>query len=867
MSLHVPHDDVHGIATAQLANGTEVTVITTSRDSQVLQTSDEGLSWRPVFGEGLELARADTVIWDSHPSAQKFIIGSDYGFWTFDPITGDVEEFNLGLPADNSSRYACQIVTPSEGNYGPVFMINQLGQIWVIDHTSSRWKLTHETGIADPRGQLAIVRDFDITSTNARLKSLAASVAGILYVSEDGGVNWRKHPQFLTQATRPEDPLITAISFASDYEHSGNVVLATSEPEKNSFSSDRGTIYQSGDFGDSFQSVAQFKTSIRAIVSTPVGPSGNRWFLASGFAHPRANQPGKSIGILRSQDGGLTWSDYGSRQDFVQEVDSAETVPGNRALLQDFEVMPDFATSGRIYFGRSEGLYCSNDEGWQWIRRSYRPSSQVRGVDSLIDNAGDLVAFSGGYGTGTLRSNLNTGEVDVLSGGTNNYVHSVKLSPSFNQDGMLIVGGSRGPSIWYDPEIGAPNVHNVLGWKSISLGHHLGYVRGIAYSPRFDARAVAGSDQVVFFSTSSELNTNFVSPDAGRSVLVLDKLTDGTPAPFMRYLAVAPSYDSTKTTGRVDVYGAHGKTLYRLKGSKWEPIFKLPRKVQRMVIAPDFDRDATTPGLPRLFFALQSPPYFVEYVDDYRNPTLTEYSEGMEQGYPVAVACPPDFASSQTVYLATFSSGVKKLDLTQPLPQWQPVGVDFPDLWISNLTLSPNFAQDKTVIVGSQDGVIYCKDTPAGKWQSKIPPTLRDNEAPEFHLYQPGLPGNPDDLRTSRWDINDTFSLRETTSLELIDTTVFSTSNNGSYLDCAEYAGGVKLHTFSGPDCGEVIISAENYWTGAPLGSKTVDLSGQYWENASVSLSFTFQPVRIRVEAKLDKGESFHFDGMTFGPR
>ena len=90
--IHVPHDDVHGIATAQLPGGVEVTVIATSRDSQVLHTTDEGMSWRPVFGDGLELARADTVVWDSHSLGQRFIIGSNSGFWTFDPQTGVVEQ-------------------------------------------------------------------------------------------------------------------------------------------------------------------------------------------------------------------------------------------------------------------------------------------------------------------------------------------------------------------------------------------------------------------------------------------------------------------------------------------------------------------------------------------------------------------------------------------------------------------------------------------------------------------------------------------------------------------------------------------------------------------------------------------------------
>ncbi len=403
----------------------------------------------------------------------------------------------------------------------------------------------------------------------------------------------------------PDDPLITAIAYADDFSVSGKMVLATSVPEAISFTGDKGMIYQSSDFGVSFQFVQEFNTSIRSIAATPFGPSGNQWFLASGNAHPNVNYPTESIGILRSNDGGLTWNDYGSWQDFVQENDAADTVPGGRALIHDFEILPDFATTGRIIFGRSEGLYYSDDEGSQWIRRSYRPSSQVRGVDSVIDQNGDLIAFSGGYGSGTIRHNLTTGEVDVLDGGTNSYVHAVRCSPQFSEDGMMIVGGWRGPSIWYDPALAATNPHNVLGWMGVSLDYQIGYVRGIAYSPNFDARGVPGSDQVFFFSTSSRQNTNFISRDGGKTLHALDKMMDGSPAPYMRYLAVAPTFDPSVTTGPQDVYGINSKDLYRLVDSKWRRILHLPKKASRMTVAPDFDRDPGTPGLPRIFSPLR----------------------------------------------------------------------------------------------------------------------------------------------------------------------------------------------------------------------------------------------------------------------
>ncbi len=232
----------------------------------------------------------------------------------------------------------------------------------------------------------------------------------------------------------------------------------------------------------------------------------------------------------------------------------------------------------------------------------------------------------------------------------------------------------------------------------------------------------------------------------------------------------------------------------------------------------------------------------VELIDEAGNLVMNEYADGIDLAKPVSVACPSNFATTQTVYLATFSSGVKKLDLSQPAPTWVAVGVSDPDLWLSNMSLAPNFDQDPTVIIGSQDGLIYCKDEPGESWQFNMPPTWR-------------------------WDVTDTFSMRESSGMEFVDNTVHSTTNDGSYFNCMEYAGGLKLHTFRGPECGSITITVEDYWTGDAVGTKTVDLNATVWKNREVTMTFPFRPVRISVVADLDAGEVFHFDGMTFGPR
>jgi hypothetical protein len=863
-NLHVPHDDAHGVATAHLANGQIETLIVTQQESKVLRTRDEGLSWEPVSGDGLELGRPDAVVWDPHPNAQRFIIGTDEGIWSYDPISGEVHALNDGLPEGQEARWACQFHLSKSGVTGPLLMINKLGQAWSFDRGGSQWRLLFNTGFVDDRAQIAAVPRFADQVHSATSNTIAIASLGVLFMSYDAGESWRRHPQFAQPAASATDPLITAICFADDYATSGDIVLATSIASVSSYTGDEGTLWHSSDFATHFENVLQSDSSIRDVASTPQGPSGERWFLASVLEHAHYEYLAEGVGILRSSDGGATWDDFGTVQDFVMEVDSSSTINHGRELIHDFEVSPNFASDGEIIFGRSEGLYYSRNEGLKWRRRSFRPTSQVRSLDSFINVDGDLIAFAGSYGSGTYAHNVTTGESHLLFGGSNSYVDELMLSPQFDMDGQLLVGGSSGLSIWFDPLLGAPNPFNAHGWLSVPLDLRLGYVRAFGYSPNYDARGLPGTDQVFFFTTSSESETNYVTRDGGLTLEKLDKLSNGDQAPYLRYLVVAPTFDPDVVVGPQDVYAARGPFVYQLTSGRWKPIYYARTLIMSLEIASDFDRDPSTPGLPRIFITTFKAPYVTEIIDDVGGVVANEYPDGLGDSAVVRIACPPDFGATQTLYLSTFASGVRKIDLSLPSPSWTQVGENFPNLWATTMNLSPNFAQDRTIIVGSQAGLIIGQDVPGMTWESRRPPILRDNFAAEFHYYQPNNPNVPDPTRTWRWDTALTQPLAFTTDIEFIDLWLEYTESDGSYLECFEYAGGITVHTFAGPDGGTIDVSAENYWTGQLVAQTTVDLSSPGWSNKAVPLAFDLQPVRIKVTANLDPGERFYFDGMTF---
>lgn len=862
--FHVPHDNAHGVASALLPTGQIETVIATQRECRVLRTRDDGLSWEPVAGDGLELGRPDVVVWDPSLSTPRFLIGTDIGVWSYSPISGVVQRFDQGLPSHQGANWACQFAAPVSGKNVPIFMANKLGQVWELNRATETWELRLDSGVVDERAQIAVVPEFNGLGAPGPGKAVAASFQGVLYLSDDAGQNWTVHPQFDQQALNWNDPLITAMAFSHDFAASGEMVLATSIPNENNFSGDEGLIWRSSDYAFNFSAVHATNTSIRAIEPTPAGPSGKQWFMASGMSHPHFYTPELSIGILRSSDGGATWSDYGSAQDFAMEADSAETVKHGRALIHDFAVAPNFAQSGRLVFGRSEGLYYTNDEGLNWRRRSFRPTAQVRGLDSYIDAGGDLIAVAGSYGSGTYNQNM-LGDVTLMPTGSSAYVDEIDCSPRMAEDGFMLVGGARGLSFWFDPALQADNPFGTYGWKNVPLDRNLGYVRAFAYSPRFDGRGGHGRDQVFFFSTSSERTTNYYTRNGGRSFEVLDQLANGNDAPYMRHIKVAPTFREQDLRGSADVYAARSRWLFKLEDGKWKLIHSFPSWVTGLAIPEDFDRKQSTPGLPRIFVATERAPYFYEYIDEEDGAIINSYETGLGDGTVIGIATPDNFAQSKTVYLGTFTSGLRKLDLRQPSPQWQTVGDDFPNLWLTTFTLAADFANNPTIIAGSQAGLVVGQDAPGSTWRVSRPPLVRDNEAAEFNFFSPNHPENESPNRPWRWQRENIQATAANTDLEFIDVSIDCAENDGAWLTCSEYAGGISLHTMSGPDCGKVRIEVENYWTGASLKDVTVRLGSPEWSNQELQLDFPFQPVTIRVTAFLEAGEKLYFDGMTFG--
>lgn len=863
-SLHLPHDDVHGVATGILADGTRETVIATVQACRVLKTRDNGLSWETVHGDGLELARADHIIFDPNPLNRRFLIGTNKGVWVYDPATQITKRAMSGLPG-GLGRFVTSMAAPRDGSDGPVLLSNRLGQVWSLDRANARWDLLLDTGIFDERSQVAVYSNFDSTAGPGFSQSVAAAFGGVLQLSFDGGLSWNTHSQFSFVASSPQDPLITAITFADDFSISGDLVLATSVENLNHFTKDEGQIWQSGDFGVTFQAVLWTDSSVRAIAATPVGPSGQRWFLASTLKYPDYSLLSEGNGIYRSADGGISWDDYGSAQDFVSELDASDTVTLGREKIHTFGISPTYQTDGRIFFGRSEGFYTTRDEGLHWTRHNYRPVTHIRGLDSFVDNQNHLWSFGGSYGSGTIIQEVQGVAKKLLNDGPMMYQDELFLSPNFAEDGMMLVGGAAGLAFWFNPVLGAGNPHGVLGWKSIPKSVGLGYVRYVAFSPHFDGLGSVGSDQTLFFSSSTGNWSNIRSVDGGLTGEPLTRMVGGSPAPWLRNLAVADTYDASTSAGRTDVYGTADVGLFCLQDNRWRFVHQFPAFIETMTLVPDFDRDLSTPGLPKVFVGMTSYPYVAEIVDDPVAPSYREFPEGLERSSIIKILCPPDFAIRPVLYAATFTDGIKKLDLAQVNPVWETVGQNFPDFWVDSFSISPNFATDRLLIVGTQQGIVAGQDVSGANWVPRKTNFTRDNIAPSFRYYDPNHSQNPDPNRPWRWAGVGTKELRNRfPALTFMDESLAYTIHDGAFVQFTEDMSGFAIHTYRGPLSGSVLIEVRNWETGQLIVSQQEDLQGGVWKDELVEVNFPQQGVEVTVTTDLVGGSAFLFDGVTF---
>lgn len=824
-------------------------------DARVMSSLDGGYSFSPVAGDGLGKVQAHRVVYYEVPSTgQKlFLIATNSGCWKYEPDTGIVKNVSSGLDLVNS--YYTDLVAPTVGHNAPVLTINSWGRLYQFDELNDTWIEVFNFNRFDDSAVLAISPTYDRGAAFGVHKKIAVGTRGLLVLSEDGGMTWGVHPQFNTPAQDIYALHITALEFDRDYENTGVMLLGRGRRDDTLLFENEGEMWRSGDFGSTFTRLSilgntTLSSGVYSVCHAGLGPDAQSHWYATVFRFPEFedwNQGLDTIGVLHSADGGLTWDDQGSFQEFIQEFSANSRTAVGMPYRRMMQIIadPDFATNGELWVARAEGLYTSDDSGVTWEKRRFRPSTQVRGIDSQFNQFGQVETWGASYGSGLYRYNHATGESDTLRGDGVIYYGTIGVSPNIAQDGVVMGGGQRDLMV----KFGDPNPPAKQRWVSVNeiraaIDGGTGYVRTLEFSPRFGGNMVPGGEPIFAWSSrfgDTPLGETRITFDGLRNVYLLNDVFGRSDerAPYFHEMDIAASFDPVNLPYEMDIFGATSAfgEIYRLlnTGTQVAPVFewaKIDQAFEGTLVDvqadPSFDRNG---GAATLWAVSTEKLYRLdENSTDWSSFTVTEW-DGLDDYLVVDMKLSPDMDLAPAVYVATWGGGIFKLDLTEPSPDWQQVGGAPPGVWGECIALSPDFEHDRLIFVGTQRGMYAIEDRPGASWVKLTQDVYYDSANTSLDGYSPGDPSNPDPSRPWGWQALKTDLLPGNIldQITVLGESILASGTTGDYCEGTFAAGSqISLLTYKGPQMGEVRVRCWNEETGSLAASfydATVDLN------------------------------------------
>ncbi len=859
LNLHAPHDSVFSLAVAPVGPGAPL-LVAVWNDQRLRISEDDGVTWGILPGSPLNTKSAFELVY--HPGLPStggsglVVVATNDGPWSFDPVTKFAAPLDAGIQAGD--RFGIDVTAPLSGP-GPALLLTRSGAAYTLSTSTSTWtRVMVGNSVVRSRGDVAISPHYDPNSAAAGGHDLFIAKNGQLWRSEDEGISWNI-THFQSPAGTAADWLITSVALSEDYANDTTLVVGRGRIPAGT-DLDEGEIWTSTNRGSTAVLAHYLDSGVFALVATAPGPSGLRSFLAAGAVYPGVGQY-QGTGILRSQDGGLTWNDNGNYQDFLQE-DHPGSASGatNMAFETALVVPPDYASSGRAYYMRMEGLFRSEDEGERWLQMAAVTSDRVRDVKTAKGPNGELLVFSANYGAGTLVYDRTSGATSPLDGRSPLiYLSRIAVSPNYAIDGRALAAGSIGLVGWQASTHGIPTAMG-SGWTEPPLtdrstGQRInGYPWEPIFSPSYDGTGSPGSDNAYLWVNRE--GTICGTQNNGLHAAELDTVVGGQPAPH--FFCVSPTPDYGPSGGQIYA-GAVGGRVLRHTAAGWKLVSDNVGNgpVLELVMPSDM-----TTAHPRFFAMLSSFPYVAEVVDNPGAPAIRGLDAGLPGVLPSGLTAHPDFQTDPVLFLATGFDGVWTIDLSVANPQWSPLGSAFPPYYCNDVALSPDYSSDGLIFTGTSYGLYELDTIGNAPWAPLTMATVIDDADEQIVTYAPlhplnSFPNHPFPW-TQEWDRTGLGMLAERALVATIDQ---------SYVTTTISASRIEVLTFEATGLGEITVEAVDPSSGVVLATVTEDLDHGSWPPVLHSVSLVVPPFSgqftLRILASLTTGESFPFDGLV----
>jgi len=468
-----------------------------------------------------------------------------------------------------------------------------------------------------------------------------------------------------------------------------------------------GTIYDlnvSTDRGATWTKTADspYFYYISSVVLSPSFENDSTIFMFQDFGSPYP--------LLKSSDGGTTWQPFdGSDWNYLQ--------------ITDLELSPDYLNDQTVIMTNDgeNGVLISTDGGGTWNR-----------YDSGVPTSPPTASTS------------------------------VELSPDYTTDNTMFISTSNG--IYKSTNSGA-------NWFSSYSGMPPQYIKDISVSPSYT------SDQTVFAISNDSI---YRSTDGGQSWSWVYEVGE----PYLQNITVSPDYSSDNTVFAVDRY--IGLLMSTDGGDNWSTAYPVPG-LMFVAPSPDLASDGT------IFVGHGALIQCGIHKSDDWGTTWSWANEGIELLSVLSLATCPDTASASTIFVSYIGTNrafksdnggadwssvfqttidreatliamspsystdqtvyLVKADNTSTFESMLYKSVDGGQNWtyanltlgynitspgqdgIRSLALSPNYANDQTVIAGGYAGGIYKSTDGGGSWNNTHTTTYSVEElafSPEY---------------------------------------------------------------------------------------------------------------------------------------
>jgi photosystem II stability/assembly factor-like uncharacterized protein len=460
----------------------------------------------------------------------------------------------------------------------------------------------------------------------------------------------------------------------------------------------------------------------------------------------------KALTLKKSTDGGRTWKVLVNGLDNLHEWTS-------------LSVSPTYETDSTVFVSSAgDGIYRSTDRGASWTKVN---DGLLRADIALVEAAPSYAINGHAVAAGT------AGDIYLSTDGGSDWQHTadigvqplcIAFSPAFPIDGLVVVAdikgklhySSDGGSTWHArsvPNIQAPitavafspnfgsdgtaflgtygsgvyrTVDGGKRFTPVNSGLSDLYVLDLVLSPDYprDGTVLASSkDEAVFMSVNG--GTSWTKHDAG-----IDYMTQGSLSKYhYRRMGISDAF-----AGDGIVFLGAFEGLYRSTdgGRRWMEMETIPpRTITGIALAPRYPAD------PAILYSTYGGGVYAS-MDNAT--TWSPANLGLELPYTYAVAFSPSYDTDGTTFTVYHGMACRSQDRSE---HWHCFAVDpAKDLYPSSIALSPHFAEDGTVLLGTRNDGVYRSDDSGETWVNVLDGISHAGKVKSI-VVSPDFPADP----------------------------------------------------------------------------------------------------------------------------